>query len=832
LWYNIPMDTPTDFLATHWPVMQQAELFLPRLNPTAGNPAWEAADFRVLIVRLSPYRDVERSTPHLFLAQAARRAAPAAYVDFAFFPPQHDRKRLEAAGVPLLTGIFSWRAVEAFDVILISNAYTLELLNLPYLLQRSGVPLYASARDERWPPLILGGSNALAAQAVLTPEGDALVDALFFGEGEREVETLLRALTEHAGLPKRERLRRAAAGIAGLWLAGEPGQPPVRKALCANPGVDDLLLEYPLLNGAEAGVGRVQLTYGCPAFCAFCFEGYDRKPYRELPRTAILEAARALKTRQGVETLELYSFNFNTHAEILPLLLDLNRLFRRVSFKSQRVDLLYTTPGLLAAEIAAEKQSFTLGIEGVSARQRAFLHKSLSDEALWGVLDALLREKVRELKLFYILTGHEDERDWAEFREFVRRFKGLRERHRAGSRAIFSFGMLIRMPFTPLRYDRLFLDEAEWRPQLGAAKSACETNGFEFRLATPWDEYAVSQVLALGGYELHAALAALAEAGHCYDMALTPGCWATLRAWLEAQGLWTPAFLVEKSQNYPFALEFVVQAPGAEFLWRQYQQARAAVDEGYCLGATCLGCAACAPEQRAALTGHAPRLPDDPRYLATLRDVMTTKRRLKPLYARVSLPEAVAGATPEWLDADLLRRLLALVPEQAENLLAARESLFNAGENAGRFPGWYGETVCALTAWDAAALAEALAALPEGGLYRGPAEGFRPGEFQEVTLEVRLPLAHFPAAAQQLRAFLQAAYVPVNLRRAGEGWVFDVPEKARKKKALLRGVCREEAGTWVAELVIGPKFDLRGYLRAFPGPSRAAAARVWVLRTT
>ena len=342
------MDNPCDFLSAHWPVMQQAELFLPRPNPTAGNPTWEAAEFRVLIVRLSPYRDVDRSTPHLFLAQAARRAVPAAYVDFAFFPPQHDRKRLEAAGVPLLTGIFSWCALEVFDVVLISNAYTLELLNLPYLLQRSGIPLYASERDGRWPPLILGGSNALAAQALLTPEGDALVDALFFGEGEREVEALLRVLAEDAGLPKRERLRRAAASVAGLWLAGESGQR-VRKAICANPGVDDLLLDYPLLNGDEAGVGRLQINYGCPAFCSFCFEGYDRKPYRELPRAAVLEAARTLKSRHGVETLELYSFNFNTHADILALLLDLHRLFRRVSFKSQRVDMLYTLEGAAPA---------------------------------------------------------------------------------------------------------------------------------------------------------------------------------------------------------------------------------------------------------------------------------------------------------------------------------------------------------------------------------------------------------------------------------------------------------------------------------------------------
>lgn len=861
------------FFKEHWPLMQQADLFLPRENPTAQNPAWERATLRVLIVRLSPYRDVERSTPHLFLAQAARRGIPAAYVDFAFFPQKHDRERLTTAGIPLLTGIFSWHPVQDFDLVLISNAYTLELLNLPYLLQRSGVPCYASARDESWPPFLLGGSNALAAQALLTPEGDALVDGLFFGEGEREVKKLLQFLAENAAIPKRERLRRAAASVTGLWVANEPGQR-VRKAICASPGVEHALVDYPLLNGAEAGVGRLQIGYGCPAFCAFCFEGYDRKPYRELSRETVLAAARALKIQQGVETLELYSFNFNTHADILSLLLDLNRLFRRVSFKSQRVDLLYTTPGLLAAELLAEKQSFTLGIEGISGRQRAFLHKSLPDEALWGVLAALLREKVRELKLFYILTGHETEADLAEFRDFARQLKGLVGRFNPGLRVIFSFGMLIRMPFTPLRYDRLFLDEAECRPVVGAAKSACETNGFEFRLATPWDEYAVSQVLALGGDWLHAPLVALAEQGHCYDLTLTPGYWEALRAWLEAQGQWTPEFLGEKGPDTAFPLEFVNTGLAAGFLWRQYEQARAAVDEGYCLGATCLGCGACTPAQRAALTGHAPHLPDDPRYLATLQETVRAKRRLEPVYVQLYVPEQVAGASPEWLNAYFFRRLLAILPEQAENLLAVRESRFNVGGNAGRFPCWYGWSTFALTAWEPEALMATLEAYRQGdfvtfaavecfaanpssrvaclGLqtscvfpelffeeeldpfyvqvpydvaYGGPVRG---ETLEELRLRFRLPLAHFPDAAQQLRAFLQKNYVPTNLRRWDAGGRFDIPEKSQKKKSLLRGDYREVDGNWDFLLEVGPKFDLRGYLRSFAGPDRAREVRVLV----
>ena len=79
-----------------------------------------------------------------------------------------------------------------------------------------------------------------------------------------------------------------------------------------------------------------------------------------------------LKAETGADTLEIESFNFNTHTAIAALLLALNRLFHRVNLMSQRVDILARTPGLLDLEIAADKRSYTLGIEGISERHGPF----------------------------------------------------------------------------------------------------------------------------------------------------------------------------------------------------------------------------------------------------------------------------------------------------------------------------------------------------------------------------------------------------------------------------------------------------------------------------
>ena len=830
-----------DFFEENWPLFQSAEAYLPRENPTFRNPAFDAATVRVLIVRLSPYRDVDRSTPHLFLYQAVRRALSDAYVDFAFFPPEHDRARFAETGVPFLVGVQSLRAARDFDLVLISNAYTLELINLPYLFLRSGIPLMASERDETWPIFVLGGSNALASQALVTPTGDSFVDALFFGEGEGEVGALVRTLLDHGSLSKADRLDRAAASVTGLWLAHRDAAQRVTKALCPAPRADDLLTDYPLLNGEEAGTARLQINYGCPAFCSFCFEGYDRKPYREIPLEDVLAAARRLKRKHGPEVLELYSFNFNTHADILTLLFDLNQLFDRVSVKSQRIDFLYATPGLLKTEVAADKRSFTLGIEGISARLRAFLQKSLSTETIMGVLERLLRQKIRELKIFYILTGHETEADLAEFHAFIGELRDLRRRLNPRVRIVVSAGRLVRMPFTPLRYDRLFLNEGDWAPIIGPVKASCETQGVEFRLATPWADYATSQVLALGGYWLHTPLIELAEQGYCYDTQLDPAYWDALRAWMQAHGHWNAGFLGEKGPDTVFPLNFVEGGVREGFLYEAYQQAKSGVDRGYCLGrdgatGACLGCDAClSPEQREAIVTHTMHEPQQANYAQRLPALMRAKWRLSPVYARVRVPAFVAHTDPAWLNAWVFRYLLQTYPALAPNLLRVEEMLFTHHALRDQFPLPAGELIFALEAWDVDEVLWELAAPPEADAHGthliGIEESFTPGEFAQAHLLLELPMAHFPKAGQRLRRYLQEQYVANNVRREGEAYHFVLPEKALKKRWLFGGQYIVENDQFVAQLEVGPKFDLMGYLRSFGAPGRGREARVYIVPT-
>ncbi|MBN1642108.1 MAG: radical SAM protein [Anaerolineae bacterium] len=836
--------------------------YLPPGNPTFGNPSFAAAPYRILIARLSPFRDVDRSIPHLYLFQEARRALPGAYIDLSFLPTVHERAQLAAHGLSPWIGTQSRQPAHAFDLILISNAYTLELINLPYLLLHAQIPLYASQRGDDDSILLLGGSNAMAAQAMIRPDGDSLVDGIFFGEGEGQVGPLIACLAEApatggSGM-RRAALARAAAAVDGLWVAG--GFQETRKAVCA-PDARALATDAPLLNTPEAHAANLQIDYGCPAFCAFCFEGYDRKPYRELPLPDLLDAARRLKRAQGVPEVSLYSFNFNTYAQILPLLLELHRLYYRVTVKSQRADILQHAGLLLEAELAAGKQRYTLGIEGISARQRAWLHKSLPTADILALLARLYAAPIREVKLFFLLTGHEDEADLAEFRDLVRQVKALRRAANRGhgARTVMSFGLLVRMPHTPLRYDRLTLDRDAWRPLIGQVKSICETNGLEFRMAFDWDAYCVTQVLALGGYWLCDPVVDLARAGHCFDTALPDGYWDQLRARLAQDGRWDDAFLGAKGPDYPFALEHVVSRISPAFLYQQYQEARDGVDAGYCLGTQdergrCLGCGACLdPAQREAITDHRLHLPDAAPYLAALRDVVRRKRRLRPAWYVIRTDVDVTGVDPATLNALVFRALLERYPALVDLLLDVRESLYTLSPapeqgqvtKRGRFPCMGGESIYGLYAWDR----DALRAILSASCHRepapfapwqstrapgdaapslsslvhvlGPAEGFTPGLFVRCRLDLDLPAAHYPQARRVLAAYLQDAYLPYSLRREpaeaedATRYRYEVPAKGLRKRILFGGWFEEcEAGLRAA-LEIGPKFDLMDLLERF-----------------
>jgi hypothetical protein len=378
----------------------------------------------------------------------------------------------------------------------------------------------------------------------------------------------------------------------------------------------------------------------------------------------------------------------------------------------------------------------------------------------------LLRERIREIKLFYILTGYETETDLAEFREFARWLKERRRATNSGIRVLFSAGLLVRMPGTPLQFDRLFLGEADFKSILGPVKSACETNGFEFRLAAGWADYAATQVFALGGEWSVELMRDLAADGLCCDTALPLPAWERIKAWLQERGHWSQTFLGEKTGDN-------------SAIYQQYEQNKTGADIGYCLGVKgpCAPCDACqTPAQRRAIRQHRLQPPND---LPAFQALMARKARLKPVYVRLQIPREWRGATTESLNARMFARLLQQSPGLIDNLLSVREAIFTS-----RGFSVTGETVFALKAWDPSALGLELLA------------DFSPEMFRQATIEIgRIGIG------EQLQDWLHAEHIPFTTQRDSEGYHLRIPPVAHKKKIVFDVHVKVD----VARLNIGPK---------------------------
>jgi len=769
---------------------------------------------KILILRLSNSRDTEASATHAVLAELCRLGVPAAQIDFAFLPPYR---------APAVRGVTTQSDWSAFDLILVSNAFVQEAVNLPWLLAANGLSPWAQERPEKFPPIILGGSNAFAAQCLVCPDGRAVPDAIFFGEAEEVLPLFVKRMTEgckdgrtQVGLEKRARLLSVTDGLDGFWVTGLWPTQPVKQAVVRSPTPVASTncqpwrgdLSAVALAKVEAskrsrlptapltGTVRLTVSRGCPAFCSFCFEGFERKPYREIPLREVLHRAHFLKREYGARTVELDAFNLNMYADFVPLVEKCSQLFERVSFKSQRADGIAACPEIIAFERACGKQSFTLGIEGISARMRAFLCKSLSDEDIESALQTLLSNRVREIKLFYILTGHEAAEDLAAFSSFCSRLQEKLRAPKCGTRVVLSFGRLVRMPNTPLMFDRLLLDEQEWRFCVDGVSAVCRRAKLEFRFAFDWPDYLGTQLLAACGHEDTPAVVKLASEGLSYHGPWLPAEAAKLQAVLAVQ--------MEPSQPFPF-----VQRPVTlEFLKKRWEEACDYRDNGYCLGSTCSACGACStPEETRGIVRHSRAQRISESDIEDVSSLESSKRRLPLLYCVVTLPESCAGLQPATLNAALMRELLSHHPELMENLLSVEEALFSVGENEDRFVIPCGQTVVAFRAWDRKALQRALAdAAPLIGAE--VPEGFQPGVFSRASCVLHTSLTP-RVAAESGSKWLKDLHLAHTLCKAGEGWRLDLAPAALKKKMLYTCSLNPIEGGTCITLEFSSKLSLR-----------------------
>ncbi|MBU1218812.1 hypothetical protein KKF34_02040 [Myxococcota bacterium] len=783
-------------------------LMHPTPLPGLNTVNFETAILRVLIVRLSPFSDVEKSATHSLLASLVRDVSEQIFIDFAFLPDQRERSILRNSKIPLLFGSQSFRSGGDFDLILVINSFLLELINLPAMMSSASIPLLNTQRDG-FPLIILGGSSASLTGILHNQDGASIPDAIFYGEGDYAVKTITDTVLNLKSNHRSTVLKELAKTVPGLFVPGFNSNAHVQ----INPSITPLPALI-LLPGPQAGSAHLEISRGCPSFCSFCFESWDRKPYREATLEQIHSRAFSLK-KSGIKTCEVLSFNFNCHQDIFLLHDELNRIFANTNFMSQRLDVLYNTPHLLELELASGKNSFTLGIEGISMRMRRYFAKGLDENILLPLLNTLIRSKSRELKLFYIVAGIEQSEDFNQFADFASTLKAICTKVGHKPRIIVSAGHLVTMPNTPLGKDTKVPAEADFDTAFKTLQGITVSAGFEFRQATDYESMLASRIIASNPTGSFDGIQKTAARGLLYDTVFNRDM---LRTLIDSFNL---DIKPDSGGKYP-TIELVprfttvISNISAEFLDKCYAESLEFVEKQHCSVTSdvrrCDACGACKDsEQRRFLLDHT--ISPDKQIVSTVRKTIADKRTGPVYHALAIIPQTYSHWGSDWLTSAVLSKLCTSSTKNLHNIISVKEKYLTA-----TYPGLsslalYGKFSFELQCTDKPELNSTI----EGdkgikilGIFDSdPLSDCRP------TLEMSLSNRLFPDSVKAFSTFLEKAGFRFVLKRSGESLIMDIPQKFLKKKLVYEASFTPEGESTLFKLIPGENLNLDDFFKTF-----------------
>ena len=647
-------------------------------EPNTLNPElFKTASLRVLFVRLSAYSDVSAGITHPYLYQMGASVEDC-YIDMAFLPPERDEQLMREAGIPLLVGTTSKEPAMNFDVIAISNSVLQELVNLPALLEYSGIPLSREKRAEiNAPFILLGGSNS-CTHSILHGEvtengGSGLVDAVQMGDGEQVFVKALQMIRDNKGLSRKEILRLIRDNVDGFYepssydqyyenalltqIKHENGAPfPVKSSKTACDNKSETFTGGPVLYEG-AGASHVIVSAGCPSFCSFCKESWEQKPYRENSYSRVFDSALKLKANMGLSEIALMTFNANTCSDVFRIVSELGCYFDRVSIKSQRFDAIVNAPELLDLQFEAGKRTYTCAMEGISNSMRSLLQKNLDEETILKGIDLLMQRNMRQMKVFLILTGYETQEDVNEFKSFLDKIGIKTQSGKNKPKITFSFAVLFRSPQTPMQFAGKRADYNKMKTMLDELCKIIKTAGYEARISSGPEDALISEFIA---YSDRRFTKVLVEASIKYGARYRGEIDSKLlKIWQTLLNKYNLPLVSEQERNLNTVLPWddVDTGISKEFLWKTYNNVKNGKEIRACLNkpwgdALCAGCGACKTvEYRNKLHKMGPDLEKRQAFISN-------NIKKYNLWLSFEIPEKWAYCSRDFIKAALARRLM------------------------------------------------------------------------------------------------------------------------------------------------------------------------------
>jgi len=392
------------------------------------------------------------------------------------FAPWFDmREQMEKENIPLYA-LESLDPVSKFDIIGFTLQYEMCYTNVLYMLEMSGIPVYAKDRHEL-KNLVVGGGPC-----VCNPEPIAdFFDLFMLGDGEEVIVELCDLYAEHKkrGSSKQEFLLEAAK-IKGVYVPSlydvsynedgtvkeiAPNNEAAPKTVTKRIVKDFDKTPYPdsfVVPFIETVHDRavLEVLRGCIRGCRFCQAGFIYRPFREKSVQTLCNQAKALCDSTGYDELSLCSLSTSDHTQIESLLSELTKWSDKekisLSLPSLRVD--NFSKEVLDGISGIRKSGLTFAPEAGTQRLRDVINKNVTEDELKNTCTIAFEGGYSTIKLYFMIGLPTETREDIEgivktAQSVVDLYYSLENRPRTAVTVTASVATFVPKPHTPFQWE-------------------------------------------------------------------------------------------------------------------------------------------------------------------------------------------------------------------------------------------------------------------------------------------------------------------------------------------------------------------------------------------
>ena len=374
----------------------------------------------------------------------------------AFLPDKADMDEY-ASGNVKLASLESGSPLSEFDIVAFSVSFEEDFLNLPKLLEFSGIPVLSKDRGSAYPMIMAGGCGVS-----LNPEPVAdVMDFFFIGEAEPWVTEFVNvfSLSLHE---EREKILEKISGLPGVYV------PSFYEVRYEGDRIDEVLpvaktnAPFPVkrvrvgdIDGEAVPISGIvtpdtefsdtvliEVERGCPRGCRFCTAGYIYLPPRFRDSGRVKEAVSS-----GLDLCGKVGLVGAAVSEY-PGLKDLLKLSiekgGKATVSSLRIDEM--EPEMLELLKESGYRTITLAPEAGSDRLRKVINKDFSDKRIYEAVQYIYEAGFKRVKLYYMVgLPTETDPDVEAIADMVIRIRDMLK----GGAVILSINPFVPKPVTP-----------------------------------------------------------------------------------------------------------------------------------------------------------------------------------------------------------------------------------------------------------------------------------------------------------------------------------------------------------------------------------------------